>query len=168
MLVWDREAAIGGSGKLTAPAAAFAGTLVTRIKLAPAHDPEYKGMAERNNKYLETSFLPRRQFASLADFNQLLEEWLVRANSRPIRSILGRPVDLLEREYLAMIPLPPVEPSIDLSSRVRLSRDYYVRLDTTDHSVHPQVIGRFVDVTASLEEVVVFCDSQIVTRHERS
>ncbi|HET6260321.1 MAG TPA: IS21 family transposase, partial [Pseudonocardia sp.] len=28
-LVWDREAAIGGTGKLTAPAAAFAGTLAT-------------------------------------------------------------------------------------------------------------------------------------------
>lgn len=32
----------------------------------------------------------------------------------------------------------------------------------------PQVIGWFVDVTASLEEVVVFCDGQVVARHERS
>lgn len=32
-LVWDREAAIGGTGKLTTSAAAFAGTLATRIKL---------------------------------------------------------------------------------------------------------------------------------------
>jgi hypothetical protein len=31
-LVWDRESAIGGSGRLTAPAAAFAGTLATRIR----------------------------------------------------------------------------------------------------------------------------------------
>ena len=34
-LVWDREAAIGGTGKLTVPAATFAGTLGVRIKLAP-------------------------------------------------------------------------------------------------------------------------------------
>lgn len=40
-------------------------------------------------------------------------------------------------------------------------------VDTGDYSVDPQVIGRFVDVTASLEEVVI-CDGQVVARHERS
>jgi Integrase core domain len=34
-LVWDREAAIGGSGKPSIEAAAFAGTLGVRIKLTP-------------------------------------------------------------------------------------------------------------------------------------
>ncbi len=167
-LVWDREAAIGGSGKLTTPAAAFAGTLATKIKLAPPRDPEYKGMVERSNQYLETSFLPGRQFASPADFNQQLREWLLKANARTVRSIQGRPIDLFETDYLSMIPLPPVEPPIGLSSRVRLSRDYYVRVDTVDYSVDPQAIGRFVDVTASLEEIVVFCDGQKVARHQRS
>ncbi|EIV92883.1 transposase [Frankia sp. QA3] len=57
-LVWDREAAIGGGGRPTAPAAAFAGTLATRIRLAPPRDPEFKGLVERVNGYLETSFLP--------------------------------------------------------------------------------------------------------------
>lgn len=63
-LVWDREAAIGGKGVVTAAAAAFAGTLATRVVLAPPRDPEFKGMTERNNGFLETSFLPGRQFAS--------------------------------------------------------------------------------------------------------
>ena len=45
-LVRDREAAIGGTGKVTAPAAAFAGTLATRIQLAPPPDPEFKGLVE--------------------------------------------------------------------------------------------------------------------------
>src|SRR3954470_12241295 len=48
-LVWDRESAIGGTGKLTTPAAAFAGTLATRIRLVPPRAPELKGMVERNN-----------------------------------------------------------------------------------------------------------------------
>ncbi len=54
-LVWDREAAIGGKGVVTQAAAAFAGTLATRVVLAPPRDPEFKGMTERNNGYLETS-----------------------------------------------------------------------------------------------------------------
>lgn len=167
-LVWDREAAIGGTGKVTAPAAAFAGTLATRIKLAPPRDPEYKGMVERANQYLETSFLPGRQFASPADFNQQLQDWLVKANARTVRSVQGRPVDLLQTDYLSMIPLPPVTPPIGLNHRIRLGRDYYVRVDTVDYSVDPQVIGRFVDVTASLETVTVFCDGRVVAQHCRS
>lgn len=35
-LVWDREAAIGGNGKLSAPTAAFAGKLAIRIKTRQA------------------------------------------------------------------------------------------------------------------------------------
>lgn len=57
-LVWDRESAIGGTGRVSEAAAMFAGTLGTRIVLAPPRDPEFKGMTERNNGYLETSFLP--------------------------------------------------------------------------------------------------------------
>ncbi|WP_076611621.1 IS21 family transposase ISLxx1 [Leifsonia xyli] len=49
-LLWDREAAIGGLGKPTILAATFAGTLATRIKLAPARDPETKGVVERANR----------------------------------------------------------------------------------------------------------------------
>jgi hypothetical protein len=39
----------------------------------------------------------------------------VRANTRTVRSIGGRPVDLLEADYLAMLPLPPVAPPIGLN-----------------------------------------------------
>lgn len=81
-LVWDREAAIGGTGRVTGPAAAFAGTLATRIVLAPPRDPEFKGLVERNNQFLETSFLPGRSFTSPEDFNIQLAEWLQRANAR--------------------------------------------------------------------------------------
>jgi hypothetical protein len=40
-LLWDRESAIGGTGRVSAPA--FAGTLATQIRLAPRRDPEFKG-----------------------------------------------------------------------------------------------------------------------------
>lgn len=73
-LVWDRAAAIGGKRTVTQAAAAFAGTLATRIVLAPPRDPEFNGMTERNNQYMETSFLPGRSFASPGSFNSQLAE----------------------------------------------------------------------------------------------
>ena len=48
----------------------------------------------------------------------------------------------------AMLALPPVPPSLGWSESVRLPRDYYVRLDSNDYSVHPSVIGRRVEVRA--------------------
>ncbi len=159
---------INGIGRVSAPAAAFAGTLATKIPLAPPRDAEFKGMVERNNQFLETSFLPGRIFTSPADFNTQLGDWLGRANARTVRSLQGRPVDLLETGYLAMLPLPPVAPPIGLNNRIRLGRDYYVRADTVDYSVDPRVIGKFVDVTASAREVTVFCNGDVVAQHERS
>jgi len=167
-LLWDRESAIGGTGRVSVPAAAFAGTLATQIRLAPPRDPEFKGMVERNNGFLETSFLPGRSFASPIDFNAQLGQWLTRANARTVRSVQARPVDLLETDYPAMLALPPLAPLVGLAQRVRLGRDYYVRLDTVDYSVDPRVIGKFVDVSASPQEVTVLCDGQVVARHTRS
>jgi hypothetical protein len=168
-LVWDRESAIGGTGRVSVPAAAFAGTLATRIRLAPPKDPEFKGMVERNNGFFETSFLPGRAFASPADFNDQIADWLTtRANTRTVRAIHGRPVDLLETDRQAMTPLPPAAPTVGLTHRIRLARDYYVRVDTCDYSVDPRAIGRFVDITASPTTVEVFCDRELVAHHVRS
>jgi transposase len=168
-LLWDRESAIGGTGKVSVPAAAFAGTLATQFRLAPPRDPEFKGMVERNNGYLETSFLPGRSFGSPADFNGQLAGWLGQtANARTVRSVQGRPADLLEADLAAMTALPPLAPATGLSWRVRLGRDYYVRVDTCDYSADPRFIGRLVDVNATPDTVTVCCGEHVIASHPRS
>ena len=166
-LVWDRESAIGGRGRVGASAAMFAGTLGTRIRLLPARDPESKGITERNNEFFETSFLPGRSFTGPQDFNAQLRDWLPRPNARVVRATGARRIDALPVDLAAMTALPPVAPVVGLTNRVRLARDYYVRLDTDDYSVDPNVIGRFVDVHASPTRVVVTCDGSVVADHER-
>ncbi len=167
-LVWDRESAIGGTGRLTVEAASFAGTLGVKIDLAPRRDPEFKGMVERRNGYFETSFLPGRTFCSPHDFNAQLDAWLTgRANVRRMRVIRARPVDLFDADRAAMVPLPPVAPATGLTHRVRLGRDYYVRIASNDYSVDPRAIGRFVDVAATPVRVVATCDGQVVADHDR-
>jgi transposase len=167
-LVWDREAAIGGTGKLSVSAAAFAGTLGIRIKLTPARDPESKGLVERRNGYFETSFLPGRSFVSPFDFNVQIEAWLTGvANARHLRSIGTSPATRWPVDRAGMVELPPVAPQVGLTGRIRLSRDYYVRVDGNDYSVNPAAIGRFVDWIATPALVAVTCAGQIVATHER-
>ncbi len=167
-LLWDREAAIGGNGRPSIEAAAFAGTLGVRIKLAPPRDPETKGLIERRNGYFETSFLPGRSFVSPFDFNAQIEDWLqTTANARHLRSIGTSPAGRWAADRAGMVALPPVAPAVGLTGRVRLARDYYVRIDSNDYSVNPRAIGRFVDWIATPALVAVTCAEQIVATHER-
>jgi transposase len=166
-LIWDNETGIGRGGKLAGGVAAFTGTLATRIVQLPPRDPESKGIVERRNGYFETSFLPGRAFASPADFNAQFSGWLERANSRIVRTLSTRPSDLIEADRAAMLPLPAIPPQPGWCHQVRLGRDYYVRLDASDYSVDPSVIGRIVEVTADLNRVTVRTGRHLVADHAR-
>ena len=165
-LIWDNETGIG-RGKLTEPAAAFAGTLGTQIKLLKARDPESKGMVERMNRFFRGRFMSGRTFASPDDFNQQLSKWLPVANNRISRSRRGRPNELISIDRAAMRRLPPVAPEVVFRNTVRLPRDYYVRAFSNDYSVDPTMIGRIVDVTASLDTVTVHHDGALIATHPR-
>lgn len=171
VLVWDNESAVGkwrgGKPELTAAMNAFRGMLGIKVVLCRPADPEAKGLVERANGYLETSFLPGRSFGSPVDFNRQLTTWLVVANSRIHRSLRCRPNDRWNVDAAAMVELPPTAPTVGWSATVRLGRDHYVRLDANDYSVHPSVIGRKVTVSADLNAVRVHCDSALVATHER-
>jgi transposase len=170
-LVWDNEAAVGswraGRPKLTDAFEAFRGMLGIRVIQCRPRDPEAKGLVERANRYLQTSFLPGRSFTSPGDFNIQLASWLVRANDRQHRAIGCRPSQRVHADQTAMLALPPVAPVVGWREAVRLPRDYYVRLDGNDYSVHPSVIGRRVEVVADLEQVTVRHAGRMVAEHER-
>jgi transposase len=167
-LIWDNETGIGRRNSYAAGVAAFAGVLATRIVQVKPYDPESKGVVERANQFLETSFLPGRAFTSPEDFNAQLGQWLPKANARLVRRTGARPADLLAQDKAAMLALPPVPPVTGFAARARLPRDYYVRMGSNDYSVHPQAIGRFVDVTADLEAVTISLEGRCVGSHSRS
>ena len=166
-LLWDNEKGIG-QRRLTQAAAMFAGTLATKIVLLKPYDPESKGIVERSNGYLETSFMPGRHFDSPADFDEQLSGWLTAvANARTVRTIKARPTDRLPADLARMRPLPPQVLHLGWRNQVRLGRDYYVRLDSNDYSVDPSVIGASVDVTADLDTVRVRAAGRLVAEHRR-
>jgi len=166
-LIWDNEPGIGRGQRRAEGVTSFMGTLATKLVLLPPKDPESKGVVERRNGWFETSFMPGRSFRSPADFNAQFSDWLARANARVVRTIKAAPVELIDADRAAMLPLPPIPLLLGWRNKIRLGRDYYVRLDTNDYSVDPTVIGRMVDVAADLECVRVRCEGRIVTEHPR-
>ncbi|WP_203569000.1 IS21 family transposase [Aestuariimicrobium ganziense] len=166
-LLWDNERGIGRGPRRSEGVPAFMGTLATRLVLLPPRDPESKGIVERRNGWFETSFMPGRSFASPADFNEQFTDWLAGANSRVVRTTKARPVDLLETDKAAMLPLPPVPPVTGWRRQARLGRDYYVRVAGNDYSVDPAAIGRMVDAHADLDKVKVKLEGRLVGEHPR-
>jgi transposase len=135
LLVWDNEGGVGrhrnADPKLTTQFTVLRGMLGTRFYVCRPYDPETKGLTERNNGFLETSFLPGRRFSSPADFNAQLAEFLARANARGRRSLQGASaLDRVGADRATMGPLPPVDTAtIGWRNSLILPRDYYVRLD---------------------------------------
>jgi transposase len=170
-VVWDQEGCIGrirqGRQVLTAEFQSFRGVLGMGAVLVGPADPEAKGLVERANGYLETSFLPGRSFTDVADFNRQLSTWLKRANQRIHGTTRVRPSEAIFEDRGAMMTFPPVLPDPALRFMTRLPRDHYVRVDTNDYSVNPRYVGRRVEVRVTLDEVLVTCDDIEVARHRR-
>jgi Mu transposase-like protein len=166
-LIWDNEPGIGRGQRRAEGLTLFMGTLATKLVLLPPRDPESKGVVERRNGWFETSFMPGRTFTSPADFNAQFTDWLSRANTRVVRTIKAAPVDLIDADRAAMLPLPPIPLHLGWRNKIRLGRDYYVRLDTNDYSVDPTVIGQMVDVIADLERARVRAEGRLVADHAR-
>lgn len=137
------------------------------IVLAKGH-PERKGIVERTNGYLETSFMPGRRFADPDDFNTQLGDWLeTRANLRAHSGLRCRPSERIDEDLAAMMPLPPVLPDMDWHHDCRLPADHWVRHHTNDYSVHPKAVGRRVHVHVDDAKVTVTLGAEVVARHDR-
>jgi transposase len=169
--VWDQEGCIGawrgGRQVLTREFQAFRGTLGMSARLCGPRDPEAKGVVERTNGYLETSFLAGRRFEDVTDFNRQLVGWLRRANNRIHGTTRVRPAEAIFEDRGAMMSFPPVLPDPAWRFTSRLPRDHYVRVHTNDYSVHPRYVGRRVEVRVTLDEVIATCEGTEVARHRR-
>ena len=167
-----REGALhAGGGHPTDAFAAFCGQLRVGWHFCEPADPQAKGVVERLQGYLETSFEPGRAFANHLDFQDQLDRWFSeRANCRLHRTLRRRPVELLAEEHEAMRPLPERAPDTERRWVLRVPADPHVRLDTNDYSLDPNLVGRRVEVRASQREVtaVALDTGELACRHERS
>jgi transposase len=137
------------------------------IVLAKGH-PERKGVVERTNGYLETSFMPGRSFADRDDFNTQLGDWLdTKANVRVHSGLRCRPSERIDEDLAAMMVLPPLLPDMDWHHDLRLPADHWVRHQTNDYSVHPKAVGRRIHVRVDDATVVVTLGQELVASHPR-
>jgi transposase len=170
-LVWDREGALhAGGGRASDALAAYCGALRCGWYLCEARDPQAKGVVERLQGFIETSFEPGRSYANHVDFQLQLDDWFTRrANGRVHKTLRCRPADRLGEDRAAMLALPEHVPDTDRRWVVRVSPDPYLRFDTNDYSLDPRFVGRRVEAKVSAEQVtaVVLDSGEEACRHDR-
>jgi transposase len=170
-LVWDRQAGIHAhDGRPTREFAALCGQLKVGWHFCRPRDPQAKGVVERFQGYAETNFEPGRVFANELDFQDQLEAWATKVNGREHRTIRARPVDRLAEELEVMGSLPETVPDTDRRWVLRLPPDPYVRFDTCDYSLDPELVGRRIEVRVSDREItaVALDTGELACRHPRS
>jgi hypothetical protein len=170
LMVWDREGCLhAGGGRPTDVYAAFCGQLLLDWYFCEAKDPQAKGGVERLQQYFETNFEPGRRFANQLDFQLQLDSWFQKANARLHRTLRARPVDRLAEEREVMRALPEREPDVDRRWVSRVPPDPYLRFDTNDYSLDPDLVGRRVEVRVSQHQVTALAldTGELACSHER-
>jgi len=170
-LVWDRQAGIHShDGRPTHEFAALCGQLKVGWHFCRARDPQAKGCVERLQGYAETNFEPGRTFANELDFQGQLDAWFVKVNARQHRTTRARPIDRLAEELEVMTALPATAPDTDRRWVLRVSPDPYVRFDSCDYSLAPDLVGRRVEIRITDTEVlaVALDTGELACRHARS
>jgi transposase len=170
-LVWDREGALhGGLGRPSEAYAQLLGMLAVGGVFCRAGDPQAKGVVERFQGYLETSFEPGRSWVNEHDYQHQLDRWIVdKANQRVHRALRARPAELLAAEQRALRVLPAEVPDLDRRLVVRVGHDPYLRFDTCDYSLDPRLVGRRVAIRVSQTEIsgVALDTADVACRHRR-
>jgi transposase len=171
-LVWDRQAGLhAGGGRPTQAFAAFCGQLRVGWYFCEPRDPQAKGIVERLQDFAEKSFEPGRVFANELDFQLQLDDWFdTRANPRMHKTLRTRPIDRLIEEREVMAPLLQVAPDSDRRWVLRVPPDPYLRFDTNDYSLDPQLVGRRVEARITEREVLAIAldTGELACRHARS
>ena len=167
-LVWDRESAIGARGRPSEPFLSFCGQLQLGWIILDAGDAQAKGQLERQHRFLETNFEPRRFFANHLDFQDQLDRWAEKVNGRVHRTIRGIPAERLAKER-ELRPLGRVSVDTDRRWVVRAPQQPLIRVDRNDYSLDPRFAGRRVEVRVSQTEVTatVLDTGELAARHNR-
>jgi transposase len=169
--VWDRESALcRPDGSPTDGFAAYLGQLALGWHFCGPRDPEAKGVVERLQGFIETSFEPGRRFANQLDFQDQLDRWFrERANAREHRTIRAVPAVRLADERASMRRLPERMPPTARRWVIRVPAQPFLRFDTNDYSLDPGFVGRRVEVRATQRELVAVAldTGEIAACHSR-
>jgi len=129
-----------------------------------------KGRVERAISYLRTSFWYGKRFKDLEEINKQVLTWcLTDAMERPWKEKSKKTVgEAFFEEAKALYPLPNDLPSCEQKKVVVAGKTPYVRFDCNDYSIPYAYVRKQLVVLASLNQVRIIDDNEVIATHARS
>jgi hypothetical protein len=139
-----------------------------RIDPCPPHDPQKKGIVESGVKYIKRSFLPLREFRSLADANRQLSDWVMgEAGNRCHGTTREKPLTRFLDEKSMLQSLPDRPPVLAVWAKVKVHRDGHIQFDKSLYSVPFRLMGQTLWLKASAQVITLYRDQEPVASHPR-
>ena len=139
------------------------------ISPCPVRDPKKKGRVEAGVKYLKRGFLPLREFRTLADANNQLQQWILgEAGNRIHGTTRKRPLTMFaETERHLLQPLPDKPPECAQWAQAKLHGDCHVRFANCLYSAPFRLSGKSLWLKATDTTMRIFYNYQLVACHPR-
>jgi transposase len=113
--------------------------------------------------------LRHRQFFSLAELNEAIQELLVKLNQKPFRKRPGCRAKLFEElDRPALGPLPRERYEFHEWAKARVNIDYHVQFDRHYYSVPYTLTGQEVEIRGTFATIEIFHRGERVASHPRS
>jgi len=129
-----------------------------------------KGRVEKRIRDVRESFFAAREFSTLDDLNQQLDEWIRRiVNARLVPGDTTRTVEqALTEERERLLPLPEHAFAHDYVRAIRSGKQPYLRFDRNDYSIPHTLVRKPLTLVASDTTVRIFDGNTEVANHCRS
>jgi transposase len=140
-----------------------------KIDPCPPRDPQKKGIVEAGVKYIKRSFLPLREFRSMTEANQQLQEWVLGEAGNRIHGTT-REVPLkrfVELEKGLLISLPSIPPECATWAKVKVHRDTHVQYQYAYYSVPFYLVGKQLWLKATDTMIKLYLNHEQVACHTR-
>lgn len=138
------------------------------ISPCPPRSPEKKGRVESGVKYLKRSFMPLREFRSLADANRQLICWILeKAGNRIHGTTKQRPLERFDSERHVLKALPDTPPELAFWAKVKLHGNCHVQFEKSFYSAPYPLIRKQLWLKANATTVKIFHNHELVAVHPR-
>lgn len=139
------------------------------ISPCPPADPQKKGRVEAGVKYVKNSFVPLRQFRSVADGNRQIWQWVMEtAGNRIHGTTREKPLSLFaEAEKPLLHRLPDVPVQIATWTELKLHGDCHVRFEKCYYSAPFRLVHRKLWVKVTDNAVKIYFNLELVAAHPR-
>lgn len=145
-----------------------------RTTLIPARARKPKDKASDENMVLNVSrriiaALRNRQFFSIYEINQAINEELVKLINRPFQKMEGNRLSAFEKvDRPALQPLPETKYEYSEWKETKVQFNYHVEFEGFFYSVHHSHINSPCSVRATSKTIEIFIGSERIAAHQRN